>query len=107
MRLLPAFDSYVIAASPHAAHLLPAPELRARIYRPQGWLSPVLLVGGMMQGVWRSERTGRRVVVRLEPFVTLPAWARRAAEGEAERLAAFLGGTLDLRWPSGDGAGTA
>ena len=27
-----------------------------------------------------------------------PAWARRAAEAEAERLAAFTGGELELRW---------
>ncbi len=97
VRLLPAFDPYVINASPHAEHLLPAPEHRKKVFRPQGWLSPVLLVGGLLQGLWRSERTGSRVVVRIEPFLPLPAWARKAAETEAERLAAFLGGELDLR----------
>jgi hypothetical protein len=110
VRLLPAFDPYVINASPHADRLLPgqgAPDLRRRVFRPQGWLSPVLLVGGLMQGVWRSERKGDRLIVAIEPFVDLPAWARRAAGQEAERLAAFLGGTLDLRWQSGDEAGTA
>lgn len=114
VRLLPAFDPYVIAASPHADQLLPSPgragsagSYRGRVFRPQGWLSPVLLVGGMMQGVWRSERRGDRLIVAIEPFVDLPAWARKAAAHEAERLAAFLGGALDLRWQSGDGAGTA
>src|SRR5579884_2214698 len=43
VRLLPAFDQYVVGASAHAERLLPG-ELRARVYRPQGWLSPVLLV---------------------------------------------------------------
>lgn len=98
VRLLPAFDPYVINASPHAERLLPAPELRGRIYRPQGWLSPVLLVGGLLLGVWRTERKGTRVVVGIEPFTTLPAWARKAAEAESERVAAFTGGTLDLRF---------
>jgi hypothetical protein len=28
----------------------------------------------------------------------VPAWAREAAEAEAERLAAFLGGSLELGW---------
>ena len=56
----------------------------------------MLTVGGRFGGVWKSERKGSRVIVELAPFVPLPAWATKAAEAEAERLAAFLGGTLDL-----------
>jgi DNA glycosylase AlkZ-like len=98
VRLLPAFDQYVVTATVHAERLLPGP-FKARVYRPQGWLSPVLLVGGRMEGVWRQETKGRRVQVSIEPFAgPLPAWARRAAEAEAERLAAFAGGQLELRW---------
>jgi hypothetical protein len=99
VRLLPAFDQYVVAASRHAGHLLPG-DLRARVYRPQGWISPVLLVNGLMQGVWRHEVKGTRVEVVIEPFVKLPAWVRRAAGEEAERLAAFLGCSLSLAWKS-------
>jgi hypothetical protein len=98
VRLLPAFDQYVVTATLHAEHLLPGP-FKARVYRPQGWLSPVLLVGGRMEGVWRQEVKGRRVRVAIEPLAgPLPAWARRAAEAEAERLAAFAGGQLELAW---------
>jgi Winged helix DNA-binding domain len=98
VRLLPAFDQYVVTATVHAERLLPGP-FKARVYRPQGWLSPVLLVGGRMEGVWRQETKGRRVQVTIEPFAgPLPAWARRAAEAEAERLAAFAGGQLELGW---------
>src|SRR5262249_19680464 len=71
--LLPAFDQYVVAASRHARNLLPG-DLRARVYRPQGWLSPVLLVNGRMDGVWRHELKGSRVEVSIEPFVKTPAW---------------------------------
>lgn len=97
VRLLPGFDQYVVAASPHAEHLLPG-DLRARVYRPQGWISPVLLVNGRMQGVWRYEIKGSRIELTIEPFVKLPVWVRRAAGQEAERLAAFLGGSLNLVW---------
>ena len=58
----------------------------------------MLLVNGRMQGTWRHEIKGGRVEVAIEPFVTLPVWVRRAAGEEAERLAAFLGGTLRLAW---------
>src|SRR5690349_10595965 len=91
--LLPAFDQYVIGASPHAEQLL-RPDLRKRVYRPQGWVSPVLLVNGRMEGVWRHELRGSRVEVSIEPFARLPKWARILAEQEAERLAAFFGGVL-------------
>jgi hypothetical protein len=66
------------------------------VYRPQGWISPVLLVNGRMDGVWRYTVKGSRVEVVIEPFVKAPVWVRRAAGKEAERLAAFLGGTLRL-----------
>jgi len=95
VRLLPGFDQYVIVASHHARHLLPG-DLRTKVYRAQGWISPVLLVNGMMQGTWRHELKGSRVEVAIQPFVHLPAWVRKAAENEAERLAEFLGGTLEF-----------
>jgi hypothetical protein len=97
VRLLPGFDQYVIAASCHAEHLLPG-DLRRRVYRPQGWISPVLLVTGRMQGIWRHERKGSRIEVTIESFTKPAAWVRRAAGQEAERLAAFLGGALHLAW---------
>jgi Winged helix DNA-binding domain len=98
VRLLPAFDQYVVTATLQAERLMPGP-FKARVYRPQGWLSPVLLVGGRMDGTWRQEAKGRRLLVTIEPFTgPPPAWARRAAEAEAERLAAFTGGELELRW---------
>jgi hypothetical protein len=101
VRLLPAFDQYVITATLQAEHLMPGP-FKAHVYRPQGWLSPVLLVGGRMDGTWRQEAKGRRLLVTIEPFAgPPPAWARRAAEAEAERLAAFTGGQLELRWAAG------
>ena len=97
VRLLPAFDQYVVAASPHADNLLPG-DWRGRVYRPQGWISPVLLVNGRMHGTWRHTVKGSRVEVVVQPFITAPTWVRRAAALEAERLAQFLGGTLRLTW---------
>ena len=98
VRLLPAFDQYVVTATLHAERLMPGP-FKARVYRPQGWLSPVLLVGGRMVGVWSQEVKGRWVQVTIEPFAgPLPGPVRRAAEAEAERLAGVAGGQLELRW---------
>jgi hypothetical protein len=88
-RLLPAFDPWIVGASRSAPALLESRH-KARVYRGQGWISPVLLVNGRMVGVWKHARKGRRLLVELEPFGRLPAWARTQLEAEAERLAAFL-----------------
>lgn len=97
VRLIPAFDQYVVGVSRHAERLLVGAE-RSRVYRPQGWISPVLLINGFMHGVWRHEIKGSRVEVSIESFSKIPTWARRGAEEEAERLAEFLGGKLNLTW---------
>jgi hypothetical protein len=68
------------------------------VYRPQGWISPVLLVNGRMHGCWHYRIRGSRVAVIIEPFDGVPIWVRRAADQEAARLAAFLGCTLSVEW---------
>jgi len=90
VRLLPAFDQFVIVSTRQADNLLPGP-FRSRIYRPQGWISPVLLVGGQMAGVWKHERKGTRLTVTFEPFAKLAKWAVNTAEAEAADLGRFLG----------------
>ena len=97
VRLLPAFDQYVIGASRNAEQLMTG-GARGLVYRPQGWISPVLLADGFMQGVWRHETKGNQVEVRITPFTKLPKWVRIGAEEEAERLAKFLDRRLTLVW---------
>lgn len=98
VNLVPAFDQYVIAATRQVANLSPGP-VQARIYRPQGWISPVLLVDGRMDGVWSHEIKSGRLKVTVEPFVPLPAWAKERVSAEAESLAEFLGaGQVELTY---------
>jgi hypothetical protein len=78
VRLLPAFDQYVVAA-PRDERACPRPE---RVYRPGGWFSPVLLVDGVMAGVWKDEDG----TLTIEPFSKLSKAVREAAEAEAARL---------------------
>jgi hypothetical protein len=80
-------------------HLLPTSgAFRDRIYPPQGWISPVLLVDGRLDGTWGHERKGGRVEVRIAPFVKVSTAVKKAAAEDAERLAEFVGGRLDLGW---------
>jgi len=85
VRLLPAFDPYVVAAPRKEGAVLHA-DRRAEVYRPQGWLSPVLLVDGVIRGVWARDGG----VIALTPFGRLAGAVRAAAAAEAERLGASL-----------------
>jgi hypothetical protein len=98
VRLLPGFDQYVIGSTKHSGRLMPGGADRDRVHRQAGWVSPVLAVDGMLEGVWSYARRASRVVVTVEPFRRQPAWVRRGAAAEAERLATHLGGELELVW---------
>lgn len=51
VRLLPGFDQYVLGPGTGAIELIP-PERRALVSRPAGWISPVVVYGGRVVGVW-------------------------------------------------------
>ncbi len=97
VRLLPAFDQYVITATKQVEHFTPGP-VGDRIYRKQGWLSAVVLVDGRMDGIWKHEVKGNAVQVSVEPFVPFSAKTRKAVERDAERLSGYLDKTLRLDW---------
>ena len=101
VRLVPAFDQYVVGA-PRKEPGAPFDEAqRARIYRQAGWLSPSLLVDGRIEGVWRHDVKGGRLAVGVERFAggaRPPKWLRDGVAAEAERLAEFLGGEPAVTW---------
>jgi hypothetical protein len=90
VRLLPAFDQHVVAAPRDVAAVL-APGHRPAVYRPQGWLSPVVLVDGRIAGTWGHELRRSALAVDVTPFAALAGDVRAGVQAEAERLAAFLG----------------
>ena len=104
IRLLPAFDQWVICACrrdgrgsrPGPGEPALDPAYRTRVYRRQGWVSPVLLIDGRIEGVWKHQRHGRRLRVEIEPFRRLSRTIRAPIRAEAERLAEFFGADLDL-----------
>jgi len=89
VRLLPYFDAYLLGHK-DKAHLVDAAHYK-RVYRPAGWLSPVLLVDGRIAGVWAYARKGKRLEVRVEPFIRLGSSVRTLIRVETEDLGRFLG----------------
>jgi len=88
VRLLAFFDSFVLG---HKSHRDIVDEKNQRkIYRPQGWVSPVLLVDGRAQGVWSHIQKGSNLEVRVTPFQSLSSRVTSRLREEALDLGRFL-----------------
>ena len=90
VRLLPLFDAYTLGVGRDIEPLLPK-VFKLRVYRPQGWISAVVLVDGRMEGVWEYQSRKPKTVIKVQIFS--PASAASVKEGievESERLGAFL-----------------
>jgi len=95
VRLVPYFDAYVIGCQPRAT-LFPGRAGERALTGGQAGNVPVLLIDGLVAGVWHQRRSGRRIAVTVEPFVTLTARQRRSLGDEVERVGQVLAGTGDL-----------
>lgn len=72
-RLLPYFDAYVVAGQPWE-RLSPGPAA-TRALTPAGQAGnyPVLLVDGVVGGVWHQRRSGHKLAITVEPLRELTA----------------------------------
>jgi hypothetical protein len=66
--LLPAFEPYVVAST-RQLETIGAAGHKADVSRPQGWISPTLVVDGWIRGTWDDCDGGRQVT----PFAPLPS----------------------------------
>ena len=96
VKLLPAFDSFLLAHSTKD-HLV-EPSFYKRVYRNQGWLSPVVIAGGRIVAVWFLEERAKAFTVDVQPFAALDAKVRRGLEAEAEALGKFVGARCDVQF---------
>jgi winged helix DNA-binding protein len=89
VRLLPYFDAYLLGHK-EREHLA-AMEHRPKIYRPQGWITPVVLVDGRAVAVWEHARAGNRLRVKVAKFGSLSRRIIAGIREEARDLGRFLG----------------
>jgi hypothetical protein len=90
IHLLPYFDAYVVAGQPRK-RLYPGPAA-TRVLTPAGQAGnyPVLLVNGVVGGVWHQRRTGRNLAITVEPLRELTATQRRQLYDEVELVGAVM-----------------
>jgi Winged helix DNA-binding domain len=90
VRLLPGFDQYVLGPGTKDGHVTPAAR-RTDVSRTAGWISPVVIAGGVVCGTWELDGTD----VRIAWFAESGRAPRRAIAEEVIGLSARLG--MELR----------
>lgn len=94
VRLLPGFDPFLLA---HAEkdHMIQDQHYK-RVYRNQGWVSPVVLINGRIAGIWSCAKKGKSLLFQAELFEKVTRLQRSKIGDEVERLGSFLGGTITI-----------
>jgi winged helix DNA-binding protein len=97
IRLLPYFDPYVVGGQPRA-RLFPGPAA-TRALTPAGQAGnyPVLLVDGVVGGVWHQRRSGRKLAITVEPLRELTGGQRRQLGDEADLVASVMEAAATLK----------
>jgi hypothetical protein len=85
VRLLPYFDAYAVGSHPRE-RVFPGRASERALARTQAGNLPVLVVDGLVVGIWHQKRSGRRAALTVEPFRRLTAAERRDLEALVERI---------------------
>jgi hypothetical protein len=96
IRLLPYFDAFVVAGQPRDRLYPGAAGTRALTPTGQAGNYPVVLVDGVVGGVWHQRRTGRKLAVTVEPLGELTATQRRQLDDEVALVGAVMETTPTL-----------
>lgn len=90
VRLLPYFDAYIVGSQPREM-LFPG-QAAQRALTPTGQAGnyPVLLIDGIVAGVWHQRRSGRWLDITVEPLEQLTTAERHDLDEQVERMRTFL-----------------
>lgn len=92
VRLLGGFDQWVLGPGTADGHVTP-PARRGAVSRQSGWISPVVMVGGVVAGTWEIDRDD----LCVSWFAEAGRVPRSAIAEQAERIASLLDRDLRLR----------
>ncbi len=101
VRLVPQYDCYVLGSHPRESIVPDAARQRIASHgrgRFEGAVGlPVLLLNGIVAGIWERRERAAEVLLRVETFAPLTVDQRDLLDLEAERLGAFYGKRAVLR----------
>jgi len=89
VRLVPYFDSFLLGHKER--HHLVDVKHQPKIFRPQGWISPAVLVDGRVAATWKHSVEGNHLRVSVEGFQPMTRRIMAGIRAEAHTLGRFLG----------------
>ena len=89
VRLLPAFDTYLLGY--RSRDMVVSPRYARRINAGGGMIAPTLVVNGRAAAIWKLKRQRSGADVVLEPFEELASEIQPALEAEVQHIGRFLG----------------
>jgi hypothetical protein len=95
VRLLPYFDAYTVGCQPRE-RVFPGQAAQRALAGGQAGNYPVLLIKGVVAGVWHQRRSGRKLGITVEPLQRLSAPQRRELDDQVARIGEFFGGEAQL-----------
>jgi hypothetical protein len=97
IRLLPLFDAYVLDIGRMGEPIL-SKQYWKKIFRLQGWTTAVVLVDGIIKGVWDYKTKNAQTTVTVEMFDPPPKSIQKGIEAEAARLGGFLNTAIVIEY---------
>ncbi|WP_436492081.1 winged helix DNA-binding domain-containing protein [Actinokineospora sp. HUAS TT18] len=95
VRLLPYFDCYTVGSHPRD-RVFPGVAAERALSRGQAGTVPVLLVDGVVAGIWHQKRSGTRTAVTVEAFGRLTKKQSAEVEAQAARIGEITEATPTL-----------
>lgn len=94
--LLPAFDEYVLGYKERDVAIDPdhSPKI---VPGRNGVFLPTVVVDGRIEGTWKREQSGKKVIVTVTRFGPISKVHAEILRAEAECYGAFVGAPLELR----------
>ena len=89
VHLVGGFDPFIVGAGLRE-QLIPAKHLK-RVSRTAGWISPVVLVDGVVAGVWDWTTARGTIHITVEPFLNVSAGLRAPITRAAGRIGSVQG----------------
>jgi hypothetical protein len=97
VQLLPLFDGYTFGLGRDMEPILPK-AYQSQVFRPQGWISAVVLANGCIKGVWEYKIGRSQTAVKVKLFSPATASLQKGIEAEVERLREFFKSEVLLEW---------
>ncbi|WP_433376067.1 DNA glycosylase AlkZ-like family protein [Actinoplanes sp. CA-142083] len=93
--LLPHFDAFVVGSQPREL-LFPGAAWDRALARGQAGNFPVLVIDGVVAGVWHQKKSTSKVAITVEPLRALTSRERKGLDARVERVGEILQVRPDL-----------